>query len=176
MRIPRENMTFPVEEHTQLMTETISHIVGLQDLPRLAGTALGTSERVQITQHRIDQFADATNDHQWIHVDPERAKQGPFGTTIAHGFLTLSLAPTLFWQLLDVTGSDQVINCGIGRARFTAPVPVGSQVRLAAEITAVEPCRGGYQLTSALAFFVDGSERPVCVADMIVRFLGDTGV
>ncbi|WP_028463271.1 MaoC family dehydratase [Nocardia sp. 348MFTsu5.1] len=157
------------------MTQTASHIVSLKDLPRLAGTALGTSEPLQITQHQIDQFADATNDHQWIHVDPERAKEGPFGTTIAHGFLTLSLAPGLFWQLLDVTGTDQVINCGIGGARFTAPVPVGSLVRLSAEITTVEPCKGGYQLTSALTFIVDGSERPACVADIIIRFLGATG-
>ncbi|KAF0962648.1 MaoC family dehydratase [Rhodococcus sp. T7] len=158
------------------MTETISHTVGLKDLPRLVGTALGTSDPIRITQHQIDQFADATNDRQWIHVDPERAKQGPFGTTIAHGFLTLSLAPSLFWQLLDVTGSDQVINCGIGRARFTAPVPVESHVRLAAEITAVEPCKGGYQLTAALTFLVEGSERPACIADMIIRYLGDISV
>ena len=151
---------------------TTARAVALEDLPTLVGTELGTSSAVQITQQQINMFADATNDHQWIHTDPERAKEGPLGSTIAHGFLTLSLAPSLFWQLIDVVDSEQVINCGIGNARFTAPVPVGSHLRLTAEVTTVKACRGGYQVTSALTMSVDGSERPACVADMTIRFLG----
>ncbi|NMM86342.1 enoyl-CoA hydratase [Rhodococcus sp. SRB_17] len=154
------------------MTELKPKTVALCDMPELAGANLGTSDYTQITQQQINLFADATNDHQWLHVDPERAKDGPFGTTIAHGFLTLSYAPSLFFTLLDVSGTDQVINCGIDKARFTAPVPVDSHLALSADITTVEPCRGGYQVKAELTFSVENSERPVCVAEMIVRYLG----
>ena len=155
------------------MTDRPPKSVALCDLPTFAGSSLGMSGYVHVTQDRINSFAEATDDHQWIHVDPERAKDGPFGTTIAHGFLTLSLAPALFWQLIDVTGTDQVINCGVGRAKFTLPVPVDSYVGLSADITSVESCRGGYQVTAALTFIVENAERPACVAEMIVRYLGD---
>ena len=148
-----------------------THSVTMTDLPELAGTRLGASSPVLVTQDRIDQFADATGDHQWIHVDPERAATGPFGTTIAHGYLTLSLAVELFFDLLEVTDSAQVINYGLDKVRFPAPVPVGSSVSAVADITSVEPCAGGYQLATTLTFTATGVERPVCIAQMILRYL-----
>ncbi len=146
--------------------------VRMGDLPGLAGQVLGASSRVVVTQDRIDTFADATNDHQWIHVDPERAAQGPFGTTIAHGYLTLSLAVELFWGILDVTDSEQVINYGLNKVRFPAAVPVDSAVGATATVVAVEPVAGGYQVTVGLTFDVPGIARPVCVCEMIFRYLG----
>ncbi|MFE3290075.1 MaoC family dehydratase [Rhodococcus sp. NPDC059234] len=145
----------------------------MAELPELAGKSLGASSRVLITQERINLFADATNDHQWIHVDPDRARSGPFGTPIAHGYLTLSLAVELFSHLLDVTDCAQVINYGLDRVRFPAPVPVDSSVGAVADVTSVEPCAGGYQLAATLTFDAQGIDRPVCVAQMIVRYLGD---
>lgn len=146
--------------------------VRMEGLPGLAGQVLGASNRVVVTQDRINTFADATNDHQWIHVDPVRAANGPFGTTIAHGYLTLSLAVELFWGILEVTDSEQVINYGLNKVRFPAPVPVDSAVGATATVTAVEEVAGGYQLSVALVFDVEGIARPVCVCEMIVRYLG----
>ena len=148
--------------------------VRMADLPGLAGKVLGASGRVEITQERINTFADATNDHQWIHVDSERAAQGPFGTTIAHGYLTLSLAVELFWGILEVTDSEQVINYGLNKVRFPAPVPVGSSVGATATVTAVDEVPGGYQLTVGLVFQTEGGGRPVCVCEMILRYMGGT--
>ncbi|MDG3011183.1 MaoC family dehydratase [Rhodococcus sp. D2-41] len=145
--------------------------VTMAELPGLEGKSLGASSRIVVTQDRIDLFADATNDHQWIHVDPARAATGPFGTTIAHGYLTLSLAVEFFFDLLDVTDCAQVINYGLDKVRFPAPVPVGSSIGALAEVTSVEPCTGGYQLAVTLTFDATGVERPVCVAQMIVRYL-----
>ncbi|MFC9787580.1 MaoC family dehydratase [Rhodococcus sp. NPDC127528] len=145
----------------------------MAELPGLAGKSLGASSRVLITQEQINLFADATNDHQWIHVDPDRARSGPFGAPIAHGYLTLSLAVDLFSHLLDVTDCAQVINYGLDKVRFPAPVPVGSSVGAVADVTSVEPCAGGYQLAVTLTFDALGVDRPVCVAQMIVRYLGD---
>lgn len=146
----------------------------MKDLPTLAGKALGASSRVVITQDRINTFAEATNDHQWIHVDPERAARGPFGTTIAHGYLTLSLAVELFWGILEVTDSEQVINYGLNKVRFPAAVPVDSSVGATATVTSVDEVPGGYQLTIGLTFDVEGIARPVCVCEMIIRYLGET--
>ena len=154
-------------------TTNVPHKVRMGDLPGLAGEVLGASSRVVITQDRINTFADATNDHQWIHVDPERAARGPFGTTIAHGYLTLSLAVELFWGILEVTDSEQVINYGLNKVRFPAAVPVDSAVGATASVVSVDPVAGGYQLTVALTFDVEGIDRPVCVCEMILRYLGD---
>lgn len=120
----------------------------LSQLPDLAGVDLGVSEPLLVDQERINRFADATEDHQWIHVDTERAEQSPFGTTIAHGYLTLSLAPVFFFQLLEVEGADQVINYGLDKLRFPAPVPAGSQVELAATVADVTEARAATNLPS----------------------------
>jgi acyl dehydratase len=144
--------------------------VSADDLPGLAGKHLGYSGWHEITQEQVNLFADATGDHQWIHVDPERAKAGPYGGPIAHGYLTLSLGPALLLdELLRVEGVA-VVNYGLNKARFPAAVPVGSRVRLGAECTAVEEVRGGHQLTLALTFERDGGTKPVCVAEILFRF------
>ena len=144
----------------------------LSQLPDLAGVDLGVSEPLLVDQERINRFADATEDHQWIHVDTERAEQSPFGTTIAHGYLTLSLAPVFFFQLLEVEGADQVINYGLDKLRFPAPVPAGSQVDLAATVADVTEVKGGYQLAVDAEFRVRGAERPACVATFLFRYYG----
>lgn len=144
--------------------------VSLDELPSLVGATLGPSGAADIPQIRIDTFADATDDHQWIHVDPERAAAGPFGTTIAHGYLTLSLGPALLWQLLDVPDAASVVNYGLDKVRFPAPVPVGSKVRMTAEVRSVDEVSGGLQLAYRGTFHADGLERPVCVADGLLRY------
>lgn len=154
---------------TAVTTRTIT----MADLPGLVGTRLGTSRSVVVGQDMIDLFADATGDHQWIHVDPQRAAHGPFGTTIAHGYLTLSLAVQLFWDILDVTDSGQVVNYGLNKVRFPAAVTVGARLSATADLLAVDPCAGGYQLTLRLTFQVDGVDRPVCVAESLLRYYGD---
>src|SRR6478752_384434 len=113
-------------------------VTGIDELKKLAGSDLGTSEWIEVTQERIDTFAEATGDHQWIHVDPERAKQGPFGRTIAHGYLTLSLLPQLMPQVLTIEDSVMGVNYGVEKVRFTSPVPVGSRVRLHARLLGSE--------------------------------------
>ena len=152
------------------MTEVAQRAVALEDLGSWVGQRLGVSRWHTVTQEQVNLFAEATGDHQWIHVDPERARSGPFGTTIAHGYLTLSLAPMLLWDVLDVTGAAQVVNYGIGKARFPAPVPVGSRVRLSVDLAAVEEVRGGVQTTLALTFEVEGIDKPACVADILFRY------
>ncbi len=142
----------------------------LSDLDALVGTNLGTSTWVEIDQSRIDTFATATDDHQWIHVDPERAKDGPFGSTIAHGYLTLSLLIPLWSQLLDVREVTTKVNYGLDKVRFPAPVPVGSKVRASATLAAVEQIPGGVQLTIDAVIERDGSSKPVCVARPVFRF------
>jgi len=145
-------------------------VLGLGDLSALAGERIGVSRWHTISQDQVDLFADATGDRQWIHVDPERARSGPFGTTVAHGYLTLSLAPVLLWDILEVTGASQVINYGIGRARFPSPVPVGSRLRMALDLTAVEQVKTAVQTTFGLTFEVEGSEKPACVAEIVFRY------
>jgi acyl dehydratase len=142
----------------------------LADLTPLVGTSLGSSSWVEIDQHRIDTFADATDDHQWLHTDPDRAKDGPFGATIAHGYLTLSLLIPMWSELLDVREVSTKVNYGLGKVRFPAPVPVGSKVRATATLAAVEPIKGGVQLTVDAVIERDGADKPVCVAQPIFRF------
>lgn len=144
----------------------------LDDLTPLVGSELGVSEWLEITQERIDTFADATDDHQWIHVDPARAKDGPFGKTIAHGYLTLALIIPLWTQLLDVREVRNKLNYGLNKVRFPSPVPVGSKVRLRAGLASVEPVQGGVQLTLDATVEIEGSEKPACVAQPVFRFYG----
>ncbi len=134
------------------------------------GKDLGYSDWITIDQARINQFADATGDHQWIHVDPERAAQGPFKTTIAHGYLTLSLLPVLTTGLVRVDGVRMGVNYGVNKVRFPAPVPVDSRVRARVEIVSVEDVGGGVQVTSRVTIEREGGDKPVCVAESVARF------
>jgi len=142
----------------------------LDELAGLVGRELGPSSWVEIDQHRIDTFAAATNDHQWIHTDPDRAKDGPFGTMIAHGYLTLSLLIPMWTELLDVGQARTKVNYGLDRVRFPAPVPVGSRVRARAKLAAVEPVDGGVQVRVDAVLECEGAERPVCLATPVFRF------
>ena len=142
----------------------------LDEVAAAANTDLGTSEWLTIDQRRVNMFAEATGDHQWIHVDPERAKAGPFGTTIAHGFLTLSLIPRLFENALEIRDARMGVNYGLNRVRFTAPVPAGSRLRGTIKLLACEPVdNGGMQITSQVTVEREGSAKPVCVAETVAR-------
>jgi acyl dehydratase len=141
----------------------------IDDLRTAVGTDLGSSDWVDIDQQRIDLFADATGDHQWIHVDPERAAAGPFGTTIAHGFLTLSLLPHLEEGLLDVAGTTMGVNYGLNKVRFPAPVPVGSRVRAHVRLLSVDDVPSGVQVVKQVTIEREGSDKPVCVAESVSR-------
>ncbi|MGW3285616.1 MaoC family dehydratase [Streptomyces sp. NPDC001002] len=143
---------------------------GLDELKKLAGSDLGTSEWIEVTQERIDTFADATGDHQWIHVDPERAAQGPFGAPIAHGYLTLSLFIPLFTELLDVQGVTTKVNYGLNKVRFPSPVTVGSRIRLIGKLASVEEVPGGVQITVDGTIEIDGGGKPAAVLQSLSRF------
>jgi acyl dehydratase len=143
----------------------------VEELPTLVGQTLGSSEWVTMTQGAIDLFADATHDHQWIHTDPSAAAKGPFGRTIAHGFFTLSLSPSLLGQILEVTNATSVVNYGLNKVRFPAPVPSGSRIRLTVALNEASPVDGGIQAALGMTFEIEGSERPGCVAEMVVRYL-----
>lgn len=143
---------------------------GLDELKKLAGGGLGTSEWIEVTQERIDTFADATGDHQWIHVDPERAKDGPFGAPIAHGYLTLSLFIPLFTELLDVQGVTTKVNYGLNKVRFPSPVKVGSRIRLTAKLAEVEEVPGGVQISVEGAIEIEGATKPAAVLQSLSRF------
>ena len=134
------------------------------------GQDLGTTDWLSISQERIQTFADATGDHQWIHVDPDRARQGPFGTTIAHGYLTLSLANLFLPQLVQYEGLKMGVNYGCDKVRFPSPVPVGSKLRLGAELTNVEDIPGGAQVYMTFTFEVEGAPKPSCVSEIIFRY------
>jgi acyl dehydratase len=134
------------------------------------GKDLEPSAWVVVDQARIDTFADATDDHQWIHVDPERAGRGPFGTTIAHGYLTLSLLIPMWTQILDVRDVSAKVNYGLEKVRFPAPTPAGSRIRTVAQLTAVTDVAGGVQLTIAATVEREGGDKPVCVASPVFRF------
>ena len=134
------------------------------------GSELGPTDWLEIDQTRINLFADATGDHQWIHVDPERAKDGPFGATIAHGYLTLSLANLFLPQLMEVHNVSMGVNYGCEKVRFPAPVPVGSRVRGRGEILTAEEMKGGVQVVVRVTVEVEGADRPGCVVDTISRF------
>jgi acyl dehydratase len=141
------------------------------EIKAAVGTHLGFSDWLEIDQARIDTFADATGDHQWIHVDPERAKDGPFGTTIAHGYLTLSITNMFLPQLVTVSTAKMGINYGANKVRFPAPVPVGSRIRVGGEVLEAEDVAGGVQVIIRLTVEVEGSDRPACVVDSISRWL-----
>ncbi|MBW0102837.1 MaoC family dehydratase [Pseudonocardia sp. KRD291] len=142
---------------------------GVDDLRAAKGSEVGTSEWLAVEQDRIDRFADATDDHQWIHVDADRAKDGPFGTTIAHGFLTLSLLPKLISEIYRVDGVRMGVNYGLNKVRFTSPLPVGSRVRGRVELVDVADIDGGVQITTKVTVEVEGSDRPALVAEWLTR-------
>ena len=142
---------------------------GIDDIKARVGQELGVSDWDDVTQEKIDAFADATGDHQWIHVDPERAAQTPFGGTIAHGYYTLSLAPRFSYELYRVENVAFALNYGLNKVRFPAPLPVGSKVRMRATIASVEDIAGGIQMATALTFEREGGDKPVCVAETLVR-------
>jgi acyl dehydratase len=142
----------------------------LAELRDRAGQHLGTSSWHEITQEQVNMFADATGDHQWIHVDPERAAAGPFGGPIAHGYLTLAMGPALLWEVLEVTDAALTVNYGLNRVRFPAPLPVGSRVRADIACGAVEEVSGGLQAVLMLTFEREGGGKPVCVAEVLFRY------
>lgn len=148
------------------MPTTISY----DRLPELTGADLGHSAYRTVTQEQVNLFADATDDHQWIHVDPPRARQGPFGAPIAHGFLTLSLAVPLWTELLDVAGVSTKVNYGLDRVRFPAPVTVGSRVRMRAVVADVAAVAGGYQIAADQTIEIEGAAKPAVVARGLYRF------
>ncbi|GAA2348727.1 MaoC family dehydratase [Streptomyces cuspidosporus] len=141
------------------------------ELRSAVGEDLGPSDWLEVDQKRIDLFADATGDHQWIHVDPEKAATGPFGTTIAHGYLTLSLLPAFTPQLLTVEGVRMGINYGVNKVRFPSPVPVGSRLRATGRVAEVtEVADGGFQVTLVVTVEREGRDKPVCVAESVARY------
>ena len=146
-------------------TTTIDGLTGL------VGSELGVSDWLEISQARVNLFADATDDHQWIHVDPARAAAGPFGGPIAHGYLTLSLLVPLFGQVLTVTDAGMGVNYGLNKARFPAPVPVGSKIRLRATLAAADPVPGGVQVSVDCLVEIEGGSKPACAAQAVYRFL-----
>ena len=144
-------------------------ITGLDELKQAAGENLGTSAWHEVTQGAIDAFADVTGDHQWIHVDTERAKDTPFGGTIAHGYYTLSLAPMFMDRIFSLEGFAFAVNYGLNRVRFPAPLPVGKKVRMHATLSGLDDIPGGAQMTVTVTFEVEGGDKPVCVAETIAR-------
>jgi acyl dehydratase len=144
-------------------------INGVDELRSLVGEHLGYSDWLEITQERVNQFADATGDDQWIHVDVERAKAGPFGGSIAHGYLTLSLGPMMGGQVWSVSGVAMGVNYGIDKLRFPSPVPVGSRLRLGVTLLDVTDFAGGVQVKCEYVFEVEGAAKPSCVAEVLFR-------
>ena len=149
------------------MTTSVNSI---EDLAALVGTHLGYSDYLRVTQEQVNLFAEATGDHQWIHVDPERAAAGPFGHTIAHGYLTLSLVSTLLTGVLRVEGVAMGINYGTNKVRFTAPVPVGADIRAGATLASVDEVSGGVQVVLDVIVEVRDAPKPSCVAQVVFRY------
>ncbi|MBL1098389.1 MaoC family dehydratase [Streptomyces coffeae] len=145
----------------------VKGVEGVRDLP--LGEELGHSDWYEVTQEAVNQFADATGDHQWIHVDPERAAEGPFGGPIAHGYLTLSLVPRLLPEIIELSGFGMGVNYGCQRVRFPSPVPVGSRLRAGAVLDEVAEIKGGVQLTITMTFTVENEPKPACVATVLIR-------
>ena len=143
---------------------------GLDEIRAQAGADLGYTGWLEVTQDRVDTFADATDDHQWIHVDVEKAKTGPFGQTIAHGYLTLSLLIPLFSELLVIEGIGMAVNYGLNKVRFPAPVPVGAKIRLGGKLASVEDVKGGVEVVADFTVEVDGSAKPAVVAQAVYRY------
>ncbi|MBA3303617.1 MAG: MaoC family dehydratase [Actinomycetota bacterium] len=150
------------------MTTIIDGIAGFKER---VGDHLGYSPWHEVTQDEVNRFADATGDHQWIHVDPERArKESPFGGPIAHGYLTLSLAPALLPQILRVEGMTMGVNYGANKVRFPSPVPVGAKLRAGAQVVSVDDVTGGAQVVMDVTFELEGSDKPACVAQVVYRY------
>jgi acyl dehydratase len=149
------------------MTTTIN---GIEEFKKYVGQHIGYSDWHVVDQAQVNLFADATGDHQWIHVDPERAATGPFGAAIAHGYLTLSLVPVLLHDVLDVKGMAFGVNYGCNRVRFPSPVKVGSKVRLGAQVASVEDIEGGAQVVLDVAVEIEGQEKPGCAAQVVYRY------
>ena len=144
---------------------------GISELQQYVGKDIGVTDWFEMTQERINAFADATGDHQWIHVDVERAQhESPYGGPIAHGFLTLSLAPKFLWDLYTVEGVKMGVNYGVNRVRFPAPVPAGSRIRMHAMLQELQEIEGGVQAVMKLTFERAGSDKPVCVAEAVLRW------
>ncbi len=149
------------------MATTVNHI---EEFHELLGKDLGFSEWYEVTQETVNLFAEATGDHQWIHVDPEKAKDGPFGGTIAHGYLTLSLAPVLFGEVLTVENMSLGVNYGCNKVRFPAPVMVGSRIRLGVKVASVEKVGDAVQVELDMTIEAQGSQKPCCVAQVVYRY------
>lgn len=147
-----------------------THVHSIEELTALVGTHVGYGEYHTVTQEQVNLFADATNDHQWIHVDPVRAAAGPFGHTIAHGYLTLSLIPTLLNGVMKVDNVVMGINYGTNKVRFPSPVPVGSVIRAGATLTSVEPVAGGVQVALEVVVEIKDAPKPSCVAEILTRY------
>ena len=148
------------------MTTTLT---GPDEVKAAVGQELGVSDWYEVTQETINEFAQVTGDHQWIHTDPEQAAQTPFGGTIAHGLFTLSLGPKFSYEVMDMQGFAFGVNYGYGKVRFPAPVPVGKRLRMRAALTNVDDVPGGIQITVTQTFEVEGGEKPVCVAESLAR-------
>jgi acyl dehydratase len=144
-------------------------LTGIDEVKAHIGKELGVSEWHEVTQQAIDEFADVTGDHQFIHVDPERAKDTPFGGTIAHGYYTLSLLPKFSYEMYSFDGFAFGLNYGLNKVRFPAPLPVGSKVRMRSELVNVEDVPGGIQITTKATFETDAGDKPVCVAESLAR-------
>jgi acyl dehydratase len=148
-----------------------THLDGIESMKARAGEHLGWSSWHVVTQEQVNLFADATGDHQWIHTDPDKARaESPFGGPVAHGYLTLSLAPALLGEIYSVSGVSMGVNYGCNRVRFPAPVPVGSKLRLGASLKSVEEIAGGAQVVMEMTFEVEGVDKPSCVAEAVYRF------
>ena len=145
-------------------------IHGVAGLKERVGSSLGTSSWVTVDQEMVTTFADLTGDRQWIHVDPERARQGPFGATVAHGFFTLGLSTGLLWEIFTVDDVGMILNYGLNRVRFPAPLPVGSRIRMHVSLAEVVEIPGGIQVVYHLEYEIEGKEKPPCVADLVFRY------
>lgn len=152
-------------------TTELPHRIPIDDLPDLVGRQLGTSGGILVDQARINGFGEVTEDRQWIHTDPSRAASTPLGGTIAHGYLTLSLVTAMLWDVLDVPDAGQIINYGLDKVRFPAPVPVGSELRMDVEIVSVDPVNDGFQVRYRGTAHVPAQSKPVCVAEGLFRYL-----
>jgi acyl dehydratase len=147
-------------------------ITGLDGLEARVGQSVGVSDWKTVEQDEITTFAKLTGDEQWIHVDPERAASGPFGTTVQHGFLTLGMATGLLWQVCVVEGFGVILNYGLNKVRFPSPLPVGSRIRMHVDVAEVKPLDGGAEVVWHLTYEIEGKPKPCCVADLVFRYYG----
>jgi acyl dehydratase len=176
MLIAKESLAHAPDTHTGVTDIGLALapaplvIHGIDGLRAAAGTDLGVSPWITIEQEAVDAFAMVTNDHQWIHVDPQRAKGGPFGAAIAHGFLTISLSNSLLWEVAVVADVEAVLNMGVNKVRFPAPVRVGSRLRMHVTLAEIKDIKGGVETIYHLVYECEGTEKPPCVADMVLRY------